>query len=117
MPENPFSKGGRERLRGLRARLNDAVIGQGEAVGALADALLAGEMGHTQPGRPRSLLLLLGPTGTGKTKAVTTASAHLFGTECLARVNAAEFASAERVRSSLARRRAGLASSGSAWRA
>lgn len=97
MPENPFSTGGRERLRGLRARLKEAVIGQEEAVGALADALLAGELGHTPAGRPRSLLLLLGPTGTGKTKAVTTASAHLFGTESLARINAAEFASAERV--------------------
>ena len=46
------------------------MIGQEEAVGALADALLAGELGHTPRGRPRSLLLLLGPTGTGKTKAV-----------------------------------------------
>jgi ATP-dependent Clp protease ATP-binding subunit ClpB len=97
MRENPFGISGRERLRGLRSRLNEAVIGQEEAVGALAAALLAGELGHTPAGRPRSLLLLLGPTGTGKTKAVTTASAHLFGTECLTRVNAAEFSSAERV--------------------
>ena len=36
-------------------------------------------------------------TGTGKTKAVTAASAHLFGTESCARINAAEFSSAERV--------------------
>jgi len=72
-------------------------MGQEEAVGGLADALLAGELGHTPRGRPRSLLLLLGPTGTGKTKAVTAASAYLFGTECMTRVNAAEFSSAERV--------------------
>jgi ATP-dependent Clp protease ATP-binding subunit ClpA len=97
MRENPFSKGAMARLRGLRSCLKEAVIGQEEAVVALADALLAGELGHTPPGRPRSLLLLLGPTGTGKTKAVTAASAHLYGTECLARVNAAEFSSAERV--------------------
>jgi ATP-dependent Clp protease ATP-binding subunit ClpA len=97
MREKPYNGEELARLRGLRAHLRDAVIGQEEAVGALADALLAGELGHTPRGRPRSLLLVLGPTGTGKTKAVTAASAHLFGTECLARINAAEFSSAERV--------------------
>jgi len=84
-------------LRGLRAHLRREVIGQDEATDALSDALLAGELGHTPRGRPRSLLLLLGPTGTGKTKSITAASRHLFGTEALARVNAAEFSSAERV--------------------
>ena len=64
---------------------------------ALGDALLAGEMGHTPAGRPRSLILVLGPTGTGKTKAVLEASRHLYGTEAIARVNVGEFASAERV--------------------
>jgi ATP-dependent Clp protease ATP-binding subunit ClpB len=43
------------------------------------------------------MLLLLGPTGTGKTKAVTEASNHLFGTGAVARINAAEFSSEERV--------------------
>jgi len=84
-------------LRGLRAHLRREVIGQDEATDALSDALLAGELGHTPRGRPRSHLLLLGPTGTGKTKSITAASRHLFGTEALARVNAAEFSSAERV--------------------
>ena len=84
-------------LRGLRAHLRREVIGQDEATDALSDALLAGELGHTPRGRPRSLLLLLGPTGTGKTKSITAASRHLFGTEALARVHAAEFSSAERV--------------------
>lgn len=97
MLDNPNTGNQLVRLRGLRSHLRDAVIGQEEAVGSLADALLAGELGHTPRGRPRSLLLLLGPTGTGKTKAVTAASAHLFGTECMARINAAEFSSAERV--------------------
>ncbi len=63
----------------------------------LSDALLAGEMGHTPRGRPRSLVLILGPTGTGKTKSVVQASVHLYGTEAIARINAAEFSSAERV--------------------
>lgn len=84
-------------FRGLHDQLRAAVLGQDEAVSGLCDALLAGEMGHTPRGRPRSLILILGPTGTGKTKAVLSASAHLFGTEALARLNAAEFSSAERV--------------------
>src|ERR1035438_9141299 len=84
-------------FRGLVGHLRREVLGQDEALAALADALLAGEMGHTPRGRPRSLLLVLGPTGTGKTKAVLAASRHLFGTDATARINAAEFSSEERV--------------------
>jgi ATP-dependent Clp protease ATP-binding subunit ClpA len=84
-------------FRGLRGRLQACILGQEEAVAGLSDALLAGEMGHTPRGRPRSLVLILGPTGTGKTKAVLEASAHLYGTEAIARINAAEFSSPERV--------------------
>ena len=83
--------------RGLCAHLRGRIVGQDEAMAALADALLAGEMGHTPAGRPRSLILILGPTGTGKTKAVLEASRHLFGTDAIARVNVGEFASADRV--------------------
>jgi ATP-dependent Clp protease ATP-binding subunit ClpB len=109
-------------LRGLRSHLCAAVLGQEEAVAGLSDALLAGEMGHTRPGRPKSILLLLGPTGTGKTKAVQAASSYLYGTHAVARINSAEFSSEERVplllgRSAgeeglLARKIAGLRSSG-----
>lgn len=84
-------------LRGLRGRLEADVLGQEEALEGLSDALLAGEMGHTPHGRPRSLVLALGPTGTGKTRSVIAASAHLFGTGAVARINGAEFASDERV--------------------
>jgi len=72
-------------------------MGQDEAVRDLSDALLAGELGHTRPGRPRSLILILGPTGTGKTKAVAQAAAYLHGAGSLARVDCAEFSSEERV--------------------
>jgi ATP-dependent Clp protease ATP-binding subunit ClpA len=85
------------RLRGLRSHLKATILGQDEAVAGLSDALLAGELGHAAPGRPRSLILILGPTGTGKTKAVTAASHFLYGTEAIARINAAEFSSPERV--------------------
>ena len=97
MPETPNDGGRLAVLRGLREHLGRAVLGQDEALSGLADALLAGEMGHTPGGRPRSLVLLLGPTGTGKTSAVQAASAHLFGSGAVARVNCAEFSSPERV--------------------
>ncbi len=84
-------------LRGLRGHLRACILGQEEALDGLADGLLAGEMGHTPAGRPRSLMLLLGPTGTGKTQAVLAASGHLYGTEAIARINGAEFSSPERV--------------------
>lgn len=83
--------------RGLEAALKAAVLGQEDALRMLGDALLAGEMGHTPPGRPRSLVLILGPTGTGKTQAVAAASRHLFGSDRVARINCAEYSSEERV--------------------
>src|ERR1017187_3449619 len=97
MAEVSDDRAGLPVLRALRGHLQDAILGQDEAVAGLSDALLAGEMGHTPRGRPRSMLLILGPTGTGKTKAVTEASRHLYGTEAIARINAAEFSSEERV--------------------
>jgi ATP-dependent Clp protease ATP-binding subunit ClpB len=93
-PQNPAALAA---WRGLRDHLRARILGQDESVGGLCDSLLAGEMGHTPRGRPRSVLLILGPTGTGKTQAVVEASAHLFGTAAVARINAAEFSAAERV--------------------
>jgi ATP-dependent Clp protease ATP-binding subunit ClpB len=97
MAESQVDHGRLAVLRGLRAHLQGEILGQDEALAGLSDALLAGEMGHTPRGRPRSLLLVLGPTGTGKTKAVIEASRHLYGTDAIARINGAEFSSEERV--------------------
>ena len=97
MPERTKDERALAVHRGLRGRLQELILGQDEALSGLCDALLAGEMGHTPVGRPRSLILILGPTGTGKTKAVTAASTHLYGTDAIARINAAEFSSEERL--------------------
>lgn len=97
MSERPGGSSRLALLRGLRAHLGETILGQEDALSGLCDALLAGEMGHTPRGRPRSIVLLLGPTGTGKTRAVAEASRHLYGTDALARVNAAEYSSEERV--------------------
>jgi ATP-dependent Clp protease ATP-binding subunit ClpA len=97
MDDCPIDPARLRALRGLRPLLERAVMGQDDAVRALSDALLAGELGHAPRGRPRSLILILGPTGTGKTKAVSAAAAYLHGPGALARINCAEFSSEERV--------------------
>jgi ATP-dependent Clp protease ATP-binding subunit ClpA len=97
MAECPIDPARLAVLRGLCGRLNSVVLGQDAALRDLSDALLAGEFGHTPPGRPRSLVLILGPTGTGKTRAVSEASSHLYGTGSIGRINCAEFSSEERV--------------------
>ena len=97
MAELSNDRAGLAALRGLREHLRGTILGQDEAVAGLCDALLAGEMGHTARGRPRSMVLILGPTGTGKTRAVIEASRHLHGTDAIARINSAEFSSEERV--------------------
>jgi ATP-dependent Clp protease ATP-binding subunit ClpA len=97
MAEYPIDPARLKVLRGLRGRLESVIMGQEAAVRDLSDALLAGELGHAPRGRPKSLILILGPTGTGKTRAVAEAAAHLHGEGSLARVNCAEFSSEERV--------------------
>lgn len=97
MPQPSNEPGRLDVYRGLLDHLRGAVLGQDDALAGLCDALLAGELGHTPPGRPRSLILVLGPTGTGKTKAVVAAGSHLHGAGAVARINCAEFSSAERV--------------------
>lgn len=78
---------------GLEAFLGKRVLGQPDAVNALSRAVRAGEMGHCPRGMPKAFALVLGPTGTGKTKAVLELSKYLYGTDLLARVNMAEFSS------------------------
>jgi ATP-dependent Clp protease ATP-binding subunit ClpA len=84
-----------DKLSGLQTFLASRVIGQPTAVATLSKAVRAGEMGHTPKGMPKCFALVLGPTGTGKTKAVLEMSKYLFGTDQVARINMAEFGSAE----------------------
>jgi ATP-dependent Clp protease ATP-binding subunit ClpA len=75
-----------ERAMGAR------VIGQEEAVEALAQAYQVHQAGMNIPGRPVATLLFLGPTGTGKTKTVEAAAEILFGSPTtFIRVDCAEF--------------------------
>ena len=84
-----------DKYAGLESFLGGRVLGQPVAVSTLSRAVRAGEMGHTPKGMPKCFALVLGPTGTGKTKAVLEMSKYLFGTDQVARINMAEFGSAE----------------------
>lgn len=80
-----------ERWRTLEPAINAQVLGQNDAVARVVTAILAGEMGHASPGRPKSFAILLGPTGTGKTATLLAASKHLFGNSAIMRLNMAEY--------------------------
>jgi ATP-dependent Clp protease ATP-binding subunit ClpB len=71
----------REKLLRLDAILHERVIGQDEAVRAVADAVLRARSGLKDPRRPIGSFIFLGPTGVGKTELARTLAAALFDTE------------------------------------
>ncbi|GEL20836.1 ATP-dependent Clp protease ATP-binding subunit [Pseudonocardia asaccharolytica] len=83
----------RNRLLDLEALLHRRVIGQDDAVRAVADAVRAGRAGLAQPDRPVGSLLFLGPTGVGKTELARALAGVLFGTDdALLRFDMSEYA-------------------------
>ncbi|MFF3003985.1 ATP-dependent Clp protease ATP-binding subunit [Kitasatospora sp. NPDC057940] len=69
----------RERLLKLEEHLHEKVIGQDEAVTAVAQAVRRGRAGMGDPDRPTGSFLFLGPTGVGKTELAKALAALLFG--------------------------------------
>ncbi|MFC5995924.1 ATP-dependent Clp protease ATP-binding subunit [Pseudonocardia hispaniensis] len=83
----------RSRLLDLEELLHRRVIGQDDAVRAVADAVRTGRAGLAQPDRPVGSLLFLGPTGVGKTELARALAEALFGTEdALLRFDMSEYA-------------------------
>jgi ATP-dependent Clp protease ATP-binding subunit ClpC len=83
----------RHRLLNLEDLLTERVVGQPEAVEAVADAVRAGRAGLTHPERPVGSFLFLGPTGVGKTELAKALAAALYDTEeRLVRLDMTEFA-------------------------
>ena len=81
-----------ERLKNLENILHARVIGQDEAVSAVAKAIKRGRAGLKDPKRPIGSFLFLGPTGVGKTELSKTLAEAMFGSEnALIRVDMSEY--------------------------
>lgn len=81
-----------ERLRRLEAILHERVVGQEEAVTAVAKAIRRGRVGLKDPNRPIGSFLFLGPTGVGKTELSKALAESMFGSEgAMIRVDMSEY--------------------------
>ncbi|MFI7315066.1 ATP-dependent Clp protease ATP-binding subunit [Streptomyces hygroscopicus] len=81
IPVSSLTQEERERLLGLEEHLGRRVIGQEQAVSAVADAVLRARAGLADPNRPSGSFLFLGPTGVGKTELARALAEALFGSE------------------------------------
>ena len=81
-----------ERLKGLASRLKDKVIGQDEAVDAVARAIRRNRAGFDEGNRPIGSFLFVGPTGVGKTELAKQLALDLFGSkDAIIRLDMSEF--------------------------
>ncbi|MFP4124603.1 ATP-dependent chaperone ClpB [Coleofasciculus sp.] len=82
----------RQKLLQLEGHLHKRVIGQGEAVEAVAAAIRRARAGMKDPGRPIGSFLFLGPTGVGKTELARALAQFLFDSEeALVRIDMSEY--------------------------
>jgi ATP-dependent Clp protease ATP-binding subunit ClpB len=81
IPVSKLVEGEREKLLKLGDILHERVIGQDEAVQAVADAVLRARAGLKNPQRPIGSFMFLGPTGVGKTELCKTLAKSLYDTE------------------------------------
>ena len=92
IPVSKLNQSEASRLRRLEATIHKRVIGQEEAVGAVARAVRRGRLGLKAPGKPIGSFLFLGPTGVGKTEVSKALAEAVFGTEeAMIRVDMTEY--------------------------
>ena len=92
IPVKKLTEGEAARLKKLEAALHKRVIGQEEAVSAVAKAVRRGRVGLKDPKRPIGSLLFLGPTGVGKTEISKALAEAVFGQEqAMIRVDMSEY--------------------------
>ena len=81
-----------ERLKGLASRLKDKVIGQDEAVDAVARAIRRNRAGFDEGNRPIGSFLFVGPTGVGKTELAKQLALDMFGSkDAIIRLDMSEY--------------------------
>ena len=92
IPVQKLTEEDNQRLKNLESVLHERVVGQEEAVGAVARAIRRGRVGLKDPKRPIGCFLFLGPTGVGKTELCKALAEAMFGTEqALIRVDMSEY--------------------------
>ena len=92
IPVQRLTEGETKRLAHLEKELHKRVIGQEEAVGAVAQAVKRGRVGLKDPNRPIGSFLFLGPTGVGKTELSKALAEAVFGSEqAMIRVDMSEY--------------------------
>jgi ATP-dependent Clp protease ATP-binding subunit ClpB len=92
IPVSKMLEGERDKLLRMEDALHQRVIGQDEAVKAVADAIRRSRAGLADPNRPNGSFLFLGPTGVGKTELCKSLAGFLFDTEeAMIRIDMSEF--------------------------
>lgn len=92
IPVSKMLEGEREKLLRMEEELQKRVIGQGEAVKAVSNAIRRSRAGLSDPNRPNGSFLFLGPTGVGKTELTKALASFLFDTEeAMVRIDMSEF--------------------------
>lgn len=92
IPVSKMMQGEMAKLADLEDRLHERVVGQDEAVSAVAGAIRRNRAGLSDPDRPIGSFLFLGPTGVGKTELAKALAEYLFDTErAMVRIDMSEY--------------------------
>jgi ATP-dependent Clp protease ATP-binding subunit ClpB len=92
IPVSKMLEGERDKLLRMEQEIEKRVVGQGEAVKAVSDAIRRSRAGLSDPNRPNGSFLFLGPTGVGKTELTKALAEFLFDTEeAMVRIDMSEF--------------------------
>ena len=92
IPVSKLMQGERDKLLKMEGKLHERVVGQDEAIVAVADAIRRSRAGLSDPNRPLGSFLFLGPTGVGKTELCKALAGFLFDSEDhMVRIDMSEF--------------------------
>jgi ATP-dependent Clp protease ATP-binding subunit ClpB len=92
IPVSKMMQGERDKLLLMEDKLHERVVGQDEAIAAVANAIRRSRSGLSDPNRPTGSFLFLGPTGVGKTELCKALAGFLFDSEeHLIRIDMSEF--------------------------
>ncbi|MFB3064265.1 MAG: ATP-dependent chaperone ClpB, partial [Gammaproteobacteria bacterium] len=92
IPVSKMLEGEKDKLLRMETEIARRVVGQSEAVTAVADAIRRSRAGLSDPNRPNGSFLFLGPTGVGKTELTKALAAFLFDTDdAMVRIDMSEF--------------------------